>query len=110
MAIFTRCSVDFMVRSQSCAQRRRGAPQDAPFDPPVRLPGSALGELEAASRLRLAVFLALDNAAVARQIAARLEHRAQARLVIGQGFADAVPDRAGLAGEAAAEHRADDVV
>src|SRR5260221_10909101 len=70
----------------------------------------ALRELEAAPRLRLAVFLALDDAAVARQEAAGFEHRAQARLVIGQRLADAVAHRAGLAGEAAADHAADDVV
>src|SRR6266852_3117209 len=106
MAIFTRCSADFMVCSDSLAQRKR-APRRTPFL--MRgslLPGSAFGELEAASRLRLAVFLALDDTAVARQVAARLEYRAQARLVIGQRLADAVAHRAGLARKPAANHRA----
>src|SRR5258708_34644422 len=67
----------------------------------------ALRELEAAPRLRLAVFLALDDATVARQEAAGLEHRAQVRLVIGQRLADAVAHRAGLAGAAPAAPPAD---
>src|SRR6185312_7018708 len=70
----------------------------------------ALRELEAAAGLRLAVFLALDDAAVARQEATGLERRTQPRLVIGQRLADAVADRAGLAGEAAADDAAHHVV
>src|SRR5258707_5673072 len=109
MAILMRCSADFMVCSHFLLNEK-GRPAGRPFDARILLPGSAFGELEAASGLRLAVFLALDDTAVARQVAARLEHRAQARLVIGQGLADAVPHSAGLAREAAAYHRADDVI
>src|SRR6185437_13654180 len=93
------------LHAMSCLQhvqspdKKKGRPAGRPFwyaNPPA---GSALGELEAASGLRLTVLLALDDAAVARQIAARFEHRAQARLVIGQRLADAVAHRAGLTGE-----------
>src|SRR5215831_5677240 len=58
----------------------------------------ALRELEAASRLALAVLLALNDAAVARQETALLEDRAQCRLEMRQRTADAVADGARLAG------------
>src|SRR5215470_13282714 len=67
-------------------------------------------EREVASRLRLAVLLALDHAAVAGEEAALLQHRAQGRLEMGERAADAVPHGAGLAGEPAADDRADHVV
>src|SRR5271167_2999111 len=70
---------------------------------------SALGELEAAAGLGLAVFLAFDDAAVAGQEPLVLEEWPQARLVIGQGLADAVAHRAGLTGEPATLDRADNV-
>src|SRR5579872_6294885 len=73
-----------------------------PLDPGV-LP---FGELEAAARFGLAVFLALHDAAVAGQEAAMLQEGAQPRLVKGERPADAVPDRTGLARKAAAGHRA----
>src|SRR5262249_41830034 len=71
---------------------------------------SALRELEAASGLALAVLLALDDAAVARQEALRLQHRPQLRLIVGERLADAVAERASLARKSAARHRADDIV
>src|SRR5262249_11789430 len=58
----------------------------------------ALRELEAASRLALAVLLAVDAAAVARQKATLLEDRAKCRLEMRQRTADAVADGARLAG------------
>ena len=84
----------------------RGATQGGARRAPPRCLGgksrSALGELEAPARLALAVLLALDDAAVAGQEARGLQRRAQARLVERQRLADAVLDRAGLAGETAA--------
>src|SRR3546814_16038190 len=62
-------------------------------------------ELEAAAGLGLAVFLALDDAAVAGEEAGALDGGTQRRPVAGQRLADAVLDRAGLAGEAAAADR-----
>src|SRR3546814_11411976 len=67
-------------------------------------------ELEAAAGLGLAVFLALDDAAVAGEEAGALDGGTQRRLVAGQRLADAVLDRAGLAGEAAAADRRDAVI
>src|SRR3546814_21045204 len=67
-------------------------------------------ELEAAAGLGLAVFLALDDAAVAGEEAGALDGGTQRRLVAGQRLADAVLDRAGLAGEAAAADRRADVI
>src|SRR5271165_1194363 len=64
-----------------------------------RLSRLALRELEAAAGLGLAVLLALDDTAVARQEALGLQQRAQARLEIGQRLGDAVADGTGLAGE-----------
>src|SRR5581483_6506394 len=69
-----------------------------------------LRELEAAARLGPAVLLALDDARVAGEEAAALEHAAQIRLVPHQCFGKAVANRTGLAGEAAAGHRAADVI
>src|SRR3972149_4606719 len=71
---------------------------------------SALRELEAAPRLALAVFLALDDGAVAGEDPALLEHRAQRRLEVGERPADAVPHGPGLTRQAAAGHRAHHVV
>ena len=76
----------------------------------VRRYGLALRELEAAACLGAAVLLALDDARVAGQEAFALDGRAKRRLVAGQRGRDAVPDRAGLAGEAAALDRAIDVI
>src|SRR4051812_48335176 len=70
----------------------------------------ALRELEAAAGLGAAVFLALDDAAVAGEEAGLLDDSAQRRLVAGQRLGDAVLDRAGLAREAAADDRRDDVI
>ncbi len=71
---------------------------------------SALRELEAAASLGPAVLLALDHAAVAGQEAALLQRAAQLRLIIGERAGDAVAQRAGLAGEAAAGDGADHVI
>src|SRR5947209_6080184 len=71
---------------------------------------SALGELERTACLGLAVFLALDHAAVAGEEAAVLEHAAQLGLEIRERLGQAVAHRAGLAGQAAARHPADHVV
>src|SRR5690242_7229775 len=68
-----------------------------------------LRELEAAARLGLAVFLALDDAAVPGQKAAMLQDRAQPRLVEGQGPADAVAHGTGLTRETAAHDGAPDI-
>src|SRR5689334_21197832 len=68
--------------------------------------GSALRELEATSGFRLAVFFALDDAAVAREEALLLERWPQARLVIEQRLGDAMAHRAGLTREATAHHGA----
>jgi hypothetical protein len=63
---------------------------------------SALGELEAAARLALAVLLALDDAGVAGQETGGLQRGAQRRIVERQRLGDAVLDRAGLARQPAA--------
>src|SRR5262245_37698881 len=70
----------------------------------------ALRELEAASRLRLAVFLALDHAAIAREEAALLQHHPQRGFEMSESAADAVPHGAGLTGEPAARDRADHII
>src|SRR6476661_9610099 len=70
----------------------------------------ALRELEAAACLGAAVLLALDDARIAGQEPGLLDDRAKRRLVAGQRLADAVLDRAGLAGKAAAGDGADDVI
>ncbi len=72
--------------------------------------GLPLGELEASAGLGLAVLLALDGSAVAGQEAAGPQGAVQLRLVVQQRPADAVPHRAGLAGQPAALHRGDHVV
>src|SRR5882672_6813832 len=69
---------------------------------------SALRELERAPRLGLAVFLALDHAAVAGEEAAVLEHAAQLGLEVGQRLGEAVAHRAGLAGQSTARYPAND--
>src|SRR3546814_7799569 len=69
-----------------------------------------LRELEAAAGLRLAVFLALDRAAVAGQEAGRLDRAAQRGLEAGQRLRDAVQHRTRLARQAAALAGRDDVV
>src|SRR5271167_3534326 len=61
------------------------------------------------ARLVLAVFLALDHAAVARQKTLLLQKRAQGRLKISQGSADAVAHGSGLTGEPAALNGAPDI-
>lgn len=58
---------------------------------------SALGELEAAASLALAVLLAFDRAAVAGEEAVGLQHATQFRLEIGHGLGDAVTQSARLA-------------
>ncbi|EGE55629.1 hypothetical protein RHECNPAF_890041 [Rhizobium etli CNPAF512] len=68
-----------------------------------------LGELEGAAGLCLAVLLAFDDAAVAGQEAALLQHRAQARLEVGERLGQAMANGTGLAGEAAAGNGCDDV-
>src|ERR1700731_4797155 len=65
-----------------------------------------LGVLRAAAGLVAAIFLALDDAAVAGQEAAMLQYRPQPRLVEGERLADAVPHRAGLTGQPATRHGA----
>src|SRR3546814_676788 len=69
-----------------------------------------LRELESAAGLRLAVFLALDRAAVAGQEAGRLDRAAQRGLEAGQRLRDAVQHRTRLARQAAALDGRDDVV
>src|SRR5207248_1319477 len=69
-------------------------------------PNLPLRVLRAAAGLVAAVFLALDDAAVAGQEAAMLQDRAQPRLVKGERLADAVPHRAGLPRQPAARDRA----
>src|ERR1700686_1726282 len=59
---------------------------------------SALGKLEAAARLGLAVLLALHHARVAGEEPAVLEHGAPVGLVPHQRLGESVPHGAGLAG------------
>src|SRR5580698_771674 len=68
-----------------------------PSPPGGGLRALSLRELEAASRLRAAVLLALDHAAVAGEEAVRLQRDAQRRLILGEGLGDAVAHGAGLA-------------
>src|SRR5262245_57223413 len=70
----------------------------------------ALGELERAASLCLAVLLALDHSRVAREEAAALEDRAQVRLEVGQCLGDAVTHGARLPRQPTAGHRAYNVV
>src|SRR6202790_5102638 len=65
-------------------------------------PASALGELLAAARLVQADFLALDLARIAGHEAGLGKRRLQLSVVIHQRAGDAVPNRAGLTGFAAA--------
>src|SRR6185312_2924134 len=110
MAMRVREDVDGMELSgenerpvtQANARTRKGAPQDALHAKTPMPAGSAFRELEAASCLGLAVFLALDDAAVAGQEALRLQGGTKPRLVIEQRLADAVAHRARLAREPAA--------
>src|SRR5205807_9895995 len=71
---------------------------------------SALGELERAPRLGLAVLLPLDHARVTRQEPAALERAAQVRLETGERLGDAVAHRAGLPGQSTAGNAADHVI
>src|SRR4051812_42805471 len=87
---------------------RWGPPR--PYAVPETARGSALRELEAATRLGAAVLLALDHAAVAGEEAALLEDSAKLRLEIGQSLRHAVAHRAGLTRKTAASHRDGDVV
>src|ERR1700736_4089244 len=85
-------------------------PRSAPRPPRAR--GSRLVEgavCRAAARAGAAVFLALDDAAVARQEAALLHGAAQIRLVLGKRLGDAVAHRAGLARQTAARDGGDHV-
>ena len=70
----------------------------------------ALRELEAAAGLGLAVLLALDDARVAGEEAGLLDGGAQRGLEAAQRLGDAVLDRTGLAGKAAADNRGFDVI
>src|ERR1700688_1063552 len=119
MAILIRFDAWSMTRCLSFEQERvspagrceKGRPaRGRPFlgDNRVR-EGSALGELEATSRLGAAVFLALDDARVAREEAGLLQGRPQLGLEMDKGARDAVAHRTGLAGKAAADHGADHV-
>src|SRR5437660_10851341 len=71
---------------------------------------SALGELEGAPRLGLAVLLALDHATIAREEAAALERAAQVRLEISQRLGDAVTYCASLPGQPTAGDAAAHVI
>src|SRR6185437_9506571 len=96
-----------LLSSTNGNPQKERAPRRTPLIENTPMPaGSALRELEATSGLGLAVFLALDDAAIARQEALRLERRPQTWLVIEQRLGDAVTHRAGLARETAADHRA----
>ena len=68
-----------------------------------------LAELEAPPRLRLAVFLPLNRAAVAGQEAGDLQDAAQLRLIVRQRAADTMAHRARLTGQPAAIDGADHV-
>src|SRR4051812_41373020 len=69
----------------------------------------ALGELRPLAGLLEAGLLPLLDARVARQEAAALELAAQVRVGLEQSAADAVAQRAGLGGDAAALHAGHDV-
>src|SRR6185369_10153647 len=74
-----------------------------------RLQSSALRELRTLTGLLEDGLLALLHASVARQEAAALELGAEVRIGLQQCARDAVPQRAGLRGHAAAVHRGDHV-
>src|SRR5271165_833537 len=97
------------VRREGALRERGNPAQTGRVGEGFRSALSALRELEAAAGLALAVFLALDDAAVARQKALLLHQRPQRRLVIGQRLADAVPHRTGLTGQPAALDRAPNI-
>src|ERR1700732_1263542 len=73
-------------------------------------PASALGELLAAPRLVQADFLALDLARITGHKAGLGKRRLQLSVVIHQRAGDAVPNRAGLTGFAAAAYVEHDLV
>ena len=75
----------------------------------ARYQSLALGELEAAARLGVAVLLALHHAGVTGEKSARLQHWSKAGLVGNQRARNAVPHRSGLSGKATARNRDDDV-
>src|SRR5690606_19601270 len=87
-----------------------GAPKRTPFGGRLLGDSLALRELEATSRLGLAVLLALHDTRVAGKESACLQRRAQRRLIIGQRPTDAMPHRAGLPGKATALHGAPGIV
>src|SRR5450631_2518246 len=72
-------------------------------------PGSALRELRAAARLAPTDLLALDLARIAGDEPGRAQWLAQVLVEFEQRARDAVTDRAGLAGDAAAVDRNRDV-
>ena len=69
-----------------------------------------LRELEALTGFGLTVLLPLDRTRVTGQEAVALQRGAQIRLVPGQRLADAVAQRAGLAGKTATGHGREDVI
>src|SRR5689334_8146744 len=91
-----------VIRTQRLA-RASGGEEGESAAAPRRL---ALRELEAATGFGFAVFLALDDTAVPGEEPLALQQGAQARLVAGQGLADAVAHGAGLARQAAPFYRA----
>src|ERR1044071_5037841 len=97
------------MRAFRSAAKQKGTPRRALWEPGCEA-GSALRELERAPRLRLAVLLALDHAAVAGEEPAALERAAQIRLEVGQRLGDAVAHRAGLSRQPAARDRAHHII
>ena len=57
---------------------------------PAKPEGLALGELEPATRARLAVLLALDRAGITREEAGLLERRTEVRVVVAKRAGEAV--------------------
>src|ERR1044071_5322371 len=97
------------MRAFRSAAKQKGTPRRALWEPGCEA-GSALRVLERAPRLRLAVLLALDHAAVRGGDPAALERAAQVRLEVGERLGDAVAHRAGLTRKPAARDRAGHVV
>ena len=85
-------------------QQKRGRDFSQPLDfvRKNRLFDLTLRELEALTRLGLAVFLTLNNAAIAGQEAFRLHSAAQQWLILRQCLSDAMLDRASLTRKATA--------
>src|SRR5688500_13022835 len=98
----------YQPTQKRAARCRTALPGD--FALAVSASALALRELEASASLGPAVLLALDDARVAGEEPGLLDRGTERRLEAGQSRADAVADRSGLAGQAAAGDGGDDVI